>query len=239
MITITLGNEELPLVEFNKDGLQRSFRIDHNTLFEFVQNNCYEKQTVEKKVDMPVFETPALPPGTVKYMALPDGKVVLFMEKKEFKHDITYHNTKFSDVPFPNLLFIFVFKPQGDNYVLVNKKCYAFKDKVFRDTTKLFRFPFSHVQRDGEMCFFYLTELQDLAQMSSFIHNWVSASFTDHYYNLEDKNKWGWPLRQVFNTTQFQPRFDYDKLIEEDYTAADLVKRFVKVFFPVKETVKQ
>jgi hypothetical protein len=87
------------------------------------------------------------------------------------------------------------------------------------------------------MCFFFLTELQDLAQMSSFIHNWISVSFTDHYYNLENKNKWGWPLRQIFNQTQGQPRFSYDKLIEEDYTAADLVKRFVKVFFPEKEKV--
>lgn len=235
MIHITLGSEQLPLINYEKNGLKRSFHIDHNTLFEFIQNNCYEKKTEVKKLDIPVFETPALPPGTVKYMALPDGKVVLFMEKKQFWHNITYHSTKFENIPFPNLLFVFVFKPESDKYVLINKKCFAFKDKVFRDTTKLFRFPFSHVQKDGEMCFFFLTELQDLAQMTSFIHNWLSVTFTDHYYNLENKNKWGWPLRQIFNQTSGTTQFDYDQLFEENFTAADLVKRFVNVFYPVQE----
>lgn len=234
MIKITIGDEKLPLVEYEKNGAQRSFHIDHNTLFEFVQKNCYETKTNTKKLDIPVFETPALPPGTVKYMALPDGKIVLFMEKKEFKHNLTYHSTKYKQIPFPNLLFVFVFRPNGDKYILENKRCYAFRDKVFRDTTKLYRFPFSHVQKDGEMCFFFLTEMQDLAQMSSFIHNWLSAAFTDHYYNLENKNKWGWPLRQIFSETQGQSHFNYDKLIEEDYTSVDLVRRFVNVYFPVK-----
>lgn len=232
MITIKLGEESLPHIEYEKDGNKRSFHLDHNTLFEFLNANCFENKVQKKEFDVPVFETPALPEGTVKYMSLPNGNVVLFMEKKESRNDLTYHTTKFTNIPFPNLLFIFVFSPVGDKYTLTTKHCFAFKDKVFRDTTKLYRFPFSHVQNDGQMCFFFLTELQDLAQMTSFIHNWISVSFTDHYYNLENKNKWGWPLRQIFNTTQNETNFDYDKLIEEEFTVADLVKRTVNVFFP-------
>ncbi|MEX3713455.1 hypothetical protein ABFV99_13720 [Cytobacillus horneckiae] len=233
MIQITIGNEQLPHIEYEKDGNRRSFDIDHNTLFEFIQMNCYDKQVVDKKFEMPVFETPALPPGTVKYMAMPDGKVILFMEQKETRFDIRYHSTPFKQVPFPNLLFVFVFTPQDDKFRLTNKKCYTFEDKVFRDNTKLYRFPFSHVQNDGEMCFFFLTELQDLAQMTSFIHNWMSVSFTDHYYNETNKNKWGWPLRQIFNQTQGQSHFDYTKLIEEELTVNDLVSSFANRYFPV------
>lgn len=232
MIQITLGDESLPHIEYEKDGMKRSFYIDHNTLFQFIQNNCYKTEKVDKKFDMPIFETPALPSNTVKYMALPDGKVILFMEKKEFKHDVIYHESKFSQVPYPNLLFVFTFTPKKEGYVLTNKKCYAFKDKVLRDKTELYRFPFSHVQNDGEMCFFFLTELQDLAQMSSFIHNWISVSFSDHFYNEKDKNKWGWPLRQIFNQTQCQPHFDYDKLYEMNITVHDVVQSIVKTYFP-------
>lgn len=232
MIQITLGDEMLPHIAYKKDGVKRSFYTDHNTLFEFIQNNCFQKQTVEKKFDMPVFETPALPPGAVKYMALPDGKVALFMEKKEFKHDVTYHNTSFSQVPYPNLLFVFIFTPQGEKYLLSSKKCFAFKDKVLRDNTELYRFPFSHVQNDGEMCFFFLTELQDLAQMASFIHNWITVSFSDHFYNERDKNKWGWPLRQIFNQTQGQPHFDYEKLYETNLKVNDIAKSIVRSYFP-------
>ena len=230
MIKITLGDKTLPHIEYEKDGQKRSFNVDHNTLFEFVQNNCFQYRQTEKKFNMPVIETPALPPGAVKYMALPDGRVVLFMEKKEFSHDILYHKTKYKDIPFPNLLFVFVFRPKDDKYLLESKKCFAFKNKVLRDTTPLYRFPFSHVDHSGGMCFFFLTELQDMAQMSSFIHNWISVEFTDHYYNQETKNKWGWPLRQIFNQTQGQPHFDYEKLFEAELTMEDIAKSYANLF---------
>lgn len=231
MIKITLGDEKLPHVEYEKNGIARSFDIDHNTLFDFIQRNCYETKETKKKLDMLVFETPVLPPNTVKYMALPDGKVVLFMQHKESKEDITYHSTKFKQVPFPNLLFMFVFVPRNDEYTLQNKKCFAFKDKVFRETTKLYRFPFSHVQADGEMCYFDGPDRKDLAQMTSFIHNWMRVPFTDHYYNQRDRNKWGLPLRQVFEQSQ-KKNFDYSKLVEEDVVVQDLVNRTVNMYFP-------
>ena len=234
MIRITLGNEHVPHIEYEKDGQKRSFHVDHNTLFEFIQRNCYETKTVKKGYDTPVFETPALPPGTVKYLALPDGRVVLFMEKKEASHDINYHGTIYKAVPFPNLLFVFLFEPSKNGYRLVNKHCYAHRNHVLRDDTPLYRFPFSHVDASGTMCFFFLNEMKDLAQMTSFIHNWITATFTDHYYNTTDKNKWGWPLRQIFNQTQGKPHFDYDKLFEENLTMKDLVKRYTLFYFPPK-----
>ena len=232
MIQITLGDQKLPHIEYEHDGLKRSFDIDHNTLFEFLMRNCYESKSTKKKFEMPVFETPALPPGTVKYLSLPDDKVVLFMEMKQKNHNIKYHDTKFDNVLFPNLLFIFVFKPTDGKYVLERKRCFCFKDKVLRDTTKLYRFPFSHVQADGDMCFFFMSEVQDLAQMSSFIHNWMSASFTDHYYSQSTTNNWNTSLRHVFTKLQNETVFDYDKLVESKITVSDIVKQFVKNYHP-------
>ncbi|MFE4029245.1 hypothetical protein ACFX4N_24110 [Priestia sp. YIM B13551] len=233
MIKITLGDTQLPHIEYEVNGTKRSWDIDHNTLFEFLQRNCYKEVKRDvKKPEVPVFESPALPKGTVKYMALPDGQVVLFMEQKEGRFDITYHNKPYKKVPFPNLLFVFTFAPTNNGYRITNKKCFAFKDKVFRDTTKLYRFPFSHVQGDGEMCFFFMSELQDLAQMTSFVHNWMAADITDHYYNLKDVNKWGLPLRQIFEETQGKPRFDYTKLHEPKRRCAkDIVASYVNRFF--------
>ena len=194
--------------------------------------NCVKEEKRRKDYSLPVFETPALPPNTVKYMALPDGKVLIAMEKKAFSHDITYHATKFEAVPFPNLLFVFLFAPGKDGYVLSDKKLYAFKDKVLRDTTKLYRFPFSHVTIDGSMCFFFLSQVKDLAQMTSFIYNWLSSGFTDHYYNGhgEGKNHFNMPLRQVFGHLQGK-EFEFDKLVDDDKTVQSLMQSYAKLYY--------
>lgn len=233
MITIKLEVDQLPYIEVNTNGATRTFHTSHNELFQLLMDNCVKEEKVRKEYDLPVFETPALPPNTVKYMALPDGKVLLAMEKKAFQYDISYHNTKFNAVPFPNLLFVFLLAPRGDKYVIQQKRLYAFKDKVLRDTTKLYRFPFSHVMLDGSMCFFFLSEVNDLAQMTSFIYNWLSASFTDHYYssNGEGKNLFKMPLRQIFTQTQGK-EFEFDKLVEDGNTVQSLMQSYAKLYYP-------
>lgn len=234
MLNIQLGDRQLPRVTYDKDGTKRDIRVAHNTLFEFLQQNCF-KDDKKRDFTLPIFETPALPMGTVKYMALPDGKVALFMEQKEFQHNVKYHGTTFEQVPFPNLLFFFVFQPRGDNYVLTTKRVFAFRDKVFRDTTQLYRFPYSHVQQNGYMCYFSDAEIQDLAQMSTFIFNWYNAEFSDHYYDYEQKNLWKTSLREVFTMNQ-NKRFDYSKLIP-DITPKHLVSELVKAYFPEEQVL--
>lgn len=235
MIQITLDEGKLPRIDYEKDGTKRNITLSHNTLFSFIENNCYKEKEARQKFSMPIFETPELPPNTVKYMALPDGDIILFMEHKECKHDINYHGTMFKNVPLPNLLFVFRFKPTKNNkYNLLRKSCYAIKNNVYRDSALLYRFPFSHVSSDGGMCFFYQSEFEDLAQLSSFVHIWLSNEFTDHYYTQSGKNKWGWSLRRIFEETQGQPHFDYSKLEETNLTGKDLVDHIVKEFFPIK-----
>lgn len=233
MINIKLETNELPYIEVHTNGAVRAFHTTHNELFNLLMKNCVKEVKTRNEYSLPVFETPALPPNTVKYMALPDGKVVLAMEKKAFKHDISYHNTKFKDVPFPNLLFVFVLTPREDKYLIEEKRLYAFKDKVLRDTTKLYRFPFSHVMLDGSMCFFFLSEVKDLAQMTSFFYNWINVGFTDHYYNSngQGKNYFNMPLRQIFNQTQGK-EFEFDKLVEDGNTVKSLMRNYANRYYP-------
>ncbi|MEK1828819.1 hypothetical protein AAAC51_06620 [Priestia megaterium] len=79
--------------------------------------------------------------------------------------------------------------------------------------------------------FFYLSEVKDLAQMTSFVHNWMAADFTDHYYNQKDVNKWGCSLREVFQQLDGKQQFDYSKLIPVDLTAEKIVQSTVKRYF--------
>jgi len=234
MITIKLGHpSQLPHIEYQRDGATRSYFIDHNTLFNILQQNCVEVRTSVTEYQTPVFESPALPTGTVKYIALPDGKVMLMMEKKEFRHNVNYHGTIYEDVPFPNLLFVFILRPDGNGYTMHSKKLFAFKDKVFRDSTVLYKFPFSHVTADGSMCFFFMSKVNDLAQLNSFQHNWLAGEFSDHYYsgNGASKNKFNMPLRQIFNETKGKP-FQYDKLLEDCITVSGIVNEITKMYFP-------
>lgn len=230
MINIQLGNQELPKVSYLKDGKKREFVTDHNTLFHYMKINSYEEV---KKMDykVPVMETPVLPRGTVKYMALPDGTVVLFMEQVAFNWDIQYHNTVYKGVPFPNLLFIFSFVPAGnDTYKISKKKIFAFKDKVLRDTTELYHFPYSHVHLSGDMCYFMDGQINDLAQMSSFIYNWYNASFTDHYYDRNERNGFTIPLRDIFATTGHK-RFNMKMLKKCNQTVRSIANTFVTPYF--------
>lgn len=83
------------------------------------------------------------------------------------------------------------------------------------------------------MCFFFLSEVKDLAQMTSFIHHWLNASFTDHYYsnNGEGKNLFQMPLRQIFTQSQGK-EFDFDKLVEDGNTVHSLMKNYAKLYYP-------
>ncbi|UOE58157.1 hypothetical protein [Cytobacillus oceanisediminis] len=242
MIQITLGDESLPRVRYQKNGMERDFEIDHNTLFEFIEQNCYEKSVSRKKLDLPVFETPALPVGTVKYMAMPDGKVALFMEKKAFSHDINYHGTVFKEVPLPNLLFMFTFVPNQDgSFKLTAKKVFTFKGTVLREDTELFRWPFAHVYADGGMCFHFQSDYKDLVQLSTFVHHWLNAEFTDHFYHGEGvgRNYWGKTQREIFTEIQGKKSFEYEQLVTAEQTMAKLVKQLVNGYFPEELQIEE
>lgn len=231
MLTIQLGEQKLPKFLYEKEGNKREFTTDHNTFFDFLQRSCVKKEKA-KTYQLPVMETPVLPQGTVKYMALPDGDVVVFMEKKSFSTTVNYHGTKYKGVPFPNLLFVFRIKElDSGDFMITSKKLFAFKAKVLRDTTELFQFPYSHVHWGGSMCFFDVDRLQDLAQMGTYIYNWYRSEFTDHYYRKEETNLFNLPLRDVFVTTAGKP-FDFEKLAALKTTVSDIALTYAAPYFP-------
>lgn len=235
MIQITLGDERLPRILYQKDGTERSFEVDHNTLFEFIQRNCFERKETKTKLDLPVFESPVLPSGVVKYMALPDGKIAVFLEQKTFSHDIHYHGTLFKEVPFPNLVFVFTFQPTREGkYRYITRKLYTHKASVLREDTPLFKWPFAHTHGDHSMCFHFENEIKDLAQLCTFVDIWINAEINDHFYsnNGNDRNLWTKPLREIFEETQETKQFDFDKLVSAKITIRELAGQIVKGYFP-------
>lgn len=239
MIQITLGDGKLPHIFYEKDGAKRSFEVDHNTLYDFIQMNCFERKVTKTKLDLPVFETPALPPGAAKYMAMPDGRVALFMEQKTFAPDINYHGTIFKAVPLPHLLFMFVFRPAriGDGWEFAERKLFAHKAPVLRDDTELFKWPFAHTYDNNGLCYHFENTIKDFASLSTFVNIWSKAEMSDHFFsrNGVDRNLWVKPLREIFEETSGTKKFQFDKLLTAKTSMRELANQIVRGYFPENE----
>lgn len=205
---ITLDYNSPAKVQIEKNGTQRTLHLNMQDLADYIVSSVKEEsaEPAPPKAEV-VMASPSLPPNTIKYARLSDGTDLLFIFHPETKATVTYHKTVFEHVPFPNLVFCFGVR----NNQLIKKSVMAYKDRFLRDTTELYRFPYSNVYNGGSMCYFDNHPIQDLVQLQTLPHIWMNGSFNDHLYNQETNNKLNKPLREIFTSSQ-NKEFDYDML---------------------------
>lgn len=204
---ITLDEYALARVEIDKDGAKRVIHVDMQELAQFIVSSVKEDVIEVHEKATPVIISPTLPPNTIKYSKLSDDMELFFLYHPETKANVTYHQTIFHDVPFPNLVFCFGVRSNR----LVKSFVMAYKDRFLRDTTELFRFPFANVYVGGKMCYHSNEVIEDLVQLQTFPHNWMHMPFNDHLYNQGDTNLLNQSLREILETSQGH-EFNYDML---------------------------
>jgi hypothetical protein len=211
---ITLEQNSPAKIQVDKNGAQRTVYMNMQELADYLISSVNEDvDYTPKEVIEVVTVSPTLPPNTMKYAKLSDDTDLFFLFHPETKATVTYHKTKFNNVPFPNLVFCFGVR----NKRLFRNHVMAYKDRFLRDSTKLYRFPFSNVFNSGAMCFHSNTEIHDLVQMQTFPSNWLQEPFNDHLYDQSNNNNLDLSVREIFESTQGQ-LFNYDMLVSKNTT---------------------
>lgn len=203
---ITLEPNAPAKVETEKGGARRSIYLDNQKLAQLIVSSIKEDLDVKEKV-RPITISPTLPLNTVKYAKMNDDTDLIFMIYPEVHADITYHRDEFKDVPFPNLVFCFGVR----NNRVGQRHVFSYKDRILREDTELYRYPFSNVYEGGKMCFHDNQPIHDLVELQSFPHNWIRAPFNDHLFHQDRTTTLNKPLRGLFQGSQGKP-FNYEIL---------------------------
>ncbi|MBU5262037.1 hypothetical protein [Bacillus atrophaeus] len=220
---ITLEDTLPAKVEIERSGAKRTIYVNMQDLANQIASSV-KMDEVEDRPLVPevVLTSPSLPTNTVKYAKLSDDTDLLFMTYPESSVDVTYHNTVFNDVPFPNLVFCFgVTNNRFSKLMLM-----TYKDRFLREDTQLYRFPFSNVFSDGKMCYYDNNIIHDLVQLQSFPYNWTKQPFNDHLFQQGNNNLLDQPLRELFEQSQSQ-KFNYDMLLPMGMTFADWTNKIL------------
>ncbi len=220
---ITLEENSPAKVEIEKGGACRTLFLNMQELADYIVNSVKEEEeTINTKPEV-LTVSPTLPPNTMKYARLSDDTDLMFLFHPQTKANVTYHGDVFKNVPFPNLVFCFGVR----NKRLTAKYVLAYKDRILRDDTYLYRFPFSNVYEGGSMCYYDIDIVHDLVQLQSFPHNWLRQPFNDHLYNQESNNNLNQPLRGIFKRSQNQ-EFNYDMLVPTGMTFHSWAKKLLR-----------
>lgn len=180
--------------------------ITLETLLEKLQEALQSNNTVS---------TPYLPINTVKYQKINEAyRIAIFYPATTRPYN--YHGHVFKDTPFPNLLFIFTVQDKR----ITDARVAAVRDLVMRSTTKLYRYPYSHVYNSLQICFGnnVLPDIEELTQLPSVCELFLAMECNDDLYSLANKS--GLVLRELLETSQGKP-FDPDILIETNNTLED------------------
>ena len=210
--TIYLEENKAPQVEYENGMVTRKVTVTMHDLMESIFNAFPEIEEEAPTVIVPpekkLFVSGALPMNTVKYAKYDGGTEMIALAYPAAQHDVTYHNSHFSNVGFPNLLFIFKVK-EGK---LTSKHVHCYKDKFIRNDTELYSYPYANVFDGGGMCFYLPgdNDIKDLVQLQTIPHTWRTTVMNDHLYSpLRTTLKIS--LRELLQTFENKP-FDHDIL---------------------------
>lgn len=220
-IMIELHPEKLPLLIIEQDGNKTSKYVYADQIIHMLASSVDENTMAS--FDQVALSSPALPPGTVKYSKSARGKDYFFMTVDETSHDITYNQFSFEDVSYPKMVFAFAVAGKQ----LVEVYCAAYKDTFLRDTTELFRFPYSNVHSNGKLCYFTNEPVHDLVQLQTFPYQWRDVKNNDHIYFAGETNQIKDTLFNVYKRFEGQP-FDYNILTPMHKTFEAWAEEFIR-----------
>lgn len=123
-------------------------------------------------------------------------------------------------MPFPALVFYFDVKSG-----VVNKsKCFAMKDTVVTDTTKLYYFPYSNVYDDGNICWGtnQLPELSCLKDIDLLVQLFMGATYNNDLWTIKRVGNHYSSVFEMFEKLNNQKIFPADVLQEVYLTVGEL-----------------
>lgn len=148
-ITIEIGENKLGKIKIKTDqGIETKY-----VAIEDIANMFIGANTLENEKEKEIFvKSPILPQFqdifTVQYMESENNTQVYVLKKESTQMDLTYYGDKYTNVGIPTLLF----KIKVSNNSIKQIQIVAIKDKIIREDTELFKYPFSNVFENTNVC---------------------------------------------------------------------------------------
>ena len=197
-ITIEIGENKLGKIKIKTDqGIETKYVAIEDIVDMFMGANTLEPST-EKKEDF--IESPILPQFqdifTVQYLESENSQVYV-LKKESTQMDLTYYGDKYTNVGIPTLLFKIIVSNNSIRQIQI----VAIKDKIIREDTELFRYPFSNVFSNTNVCLganniasLDITDTGTIQRIPNLVL--ILDNNDDSYYAA---NNSGLPLREVFS----------------------------------------
>ncbi len=163
-----------------------------------------------------------LPYGYYNGSICEDGfKVIVSIPSKVFLFQ--YYEDAYV-IPFPRLVFYFSYQDGK----MITAKCFAAKDEVLMDQSKLYHYPFGNVYSDGKICFggnsipkcFSLSEIDEVIKIF-----YGTPSNNDLWCTKYCKDKYT-GLRVLIEELSGKEFFPEETLLECHKTVGDLLKEY-------------
>ncbi|GAK41967.1 putative PRTRC system protein B [Paenibacillus sp. TCA20] len=218
-VKIELHPEKMPLLIIEDNGVKTTKYVYADQIIDMLQSSTGGKEFTSDRV---VLTSPALPQNTAKYAQSEKGTNYLFITVEETTHDVKYHDFSFESIPYPKMVFAFAVAGK----TLISAYVAAYKDLSLRDTSELYRFPYSNVYDSGKLCYWTNELVHDLVQLQTFPYQWREVPNNDHIYFSGETNKIKDTLYNVFDMFKNKP-FDYDILTPMNTTFGDWSRLFI------------
>lgn len=148
--------------------------------------------------------TPILPKGTVLYQEESDGTKIVVLERERARRDVIFHNTPYSQVGHPKLLFAFIVK--GNR--IMECQVVAVKDVTLKPKSKLFRYPFSNVYNSNRACWPELKEIniKNLFEIQNLPDLFFSSPANNDLFEGVNLREWFFKLQNKdFDDKELKP----------------------------------
>ncbi len=148
--------------------------------------------------------TPILPKGTVLYQEESDGTKIVVLERERARRDVIFHNTPYSQVGHPKLLFAFLVKQD----MIWACQIVVVKDVSIKPKTKLYRYPFSNVYSDNRACWPELTniKIKSLFELQNLPDLFFNSPANNHLFEGENLREWFYKLQNKdFDDSALKP----------------------------------
>lgn len=138
------------------------------------------------------------------YQEESDGTKIVVLERERARRDVIFHNTPYSQVGHPKLLFAFLVKQD----MIRACQIVVVKDVSIKPKTKLYRYPFSNVYSENRACWPELTniKIKSLFELQNLPDLFFNSPANNHLFEGENLREWFYKLQNKdFDDSALKP----------------------------------
>ena len=214
-----------------KKGLIQSKTIEIDNLIELLESSkvSFNNRKYKDEYSSIAYDTGILPSDNgvsiSRIIDLQNKNKIVVLKKKSDKHDFVYHKTRFENVGLPALVFFLFINKQN---IIYRGSLFALKNETLTENTVLYKYPFTNVGIEGDICFGANKEslkINSLLELKTFPDKFLMMPST---HDLGNDNVFGLKMRPWLELLEGID-FENDFLTASKFTYSSYL-RYLKIY---------